>query len=244
LVSHARAKLGRRQDQANCQAESVVQSVLVRELGEGADSFDNEAHLQGRLRRAVDNKIKDRLKGPKGRTGQASQYAHDGLPDPGTSGPGTGTQIAEIDRADSLSSFLTAGLDASDQEIVRRAVLADQDANEVAQHVPLTPAAIRKRLERLRPALRKRLLEPIRDSLSAQEWAVVSACLIERMDPKATAELLGITPEQMARTLETIMREHLSLAVGQAGVMAIGRLLGRVKTPASASGDRSQHDEA
>jgi hypothetical protein len=101
----------------------------------------------------------------------------------------------------------------------------------VARHIPLKPAAIRKRLERLRPILRKRLLEPMRGSVSAQEWAVVNACLIERLDPKATADLLGINPEQMARTLEAIMRDHMSPAIGEAGVSALGRLLGRVKAP-------------
>jgi DNA-directed RNA polymerase specialized sigma24 family protein len=230
LIAHARATLGRRQDQANCQAASVVQSVLVRELGAGPDSFENEGHLQGRLRTAVDNKIKDRLKGPKGRTDQASQYADGGLPDPAVGGRGVGTQIAEADRAEAVARSLTDGLDANDQEIIRRAILDDQDANEVASHVPLKPAAIRKRLERLRPLLRRRLLEPLRRSLSAQEWAVVNACLIERLEPEAITELLGVTAEQLARTYESVIRDHVSPAIGDTGLLALGRLLGRAKT--------------
>lgn len=242
LVAYARANLGRRQNQVNRQAESVVQSVLVRELGKGTDSVDNEEHLQGRLRRAVVNKIKDRPKGPKGQTGQASQYGEDGLPDAAQLGPGVGTQIAETDRANAIADLLTVGLDADDQEIVRRAVMDDQDASEVAKHVPLKPTAIRKRLERLRPVLRKRLLEPLRGSVSAQEWVVVNACLIERLDPKATAELLGTTPEQMARVLQTVMRDRLSSAIGEAGMLALGRLLGRVRTRPSSDGDQTPSD--
>lgn len=239
LIAHARRVLGRRQDQVNCQAESVVGSVNARELGKGPESFKNERHLQARLRLAVTNEIIDRIKGPKGQTGQVSQYTEDGLPDPAQNGPGAGTQIAEAELADSLADLLTDGLDAKDKEIVLRAVLDDQDANEVSRHVALKPAAIRKRLERLRPDLRKRLLEPLRDTVSAQEWAVVNACLVERLDPKAAAELLGLTPEQMARTLETVMMDHLSQAIGKVSVVALGRLLGRVNSPSPPAGGRS-----
>ena len=235
LLAHARAKLGSRQDQANCQAESVVQSVIVREIGPGADSFKNEEHLQGRLRRAVDNKIKDRLKGQKGGTVQPSQSAGNNPPDPAAHGPGVGTQIAEADRTDALARTLMDGLDATDQEIVRRAVLDDQDANEVARHVPLSPAAIRKRLQRLRPTLRKRLLEPLRESLTAREWAIANACLIERLEPRAIMELLGVTAEELAETHEVVMRDHVSPSLGDAGVLALGRLLGRPKPSAMSS---------
>lgn len=244
LIAHARTKLGHRQDQANCQAKSVVQSVLVGELGEGADSFENEEHLQGRLRTAVDNKIKDRLKGPKGRTGQASQYADDGPPDPAAHGPGVGTQIAEADRAEAVARSLTDGLDANDQEIIRRAILDDQDANEVARHVPLKPAAVRKRLQRLRPMLRKRLLEPLRESLTAQEWTIVNACLVERWEPQATTELLGVTAEELARTHEAVIRDHVSPALGQPGLLALGRLLGRAKVPSTGSSSSAEGESS
>ncbi|MEM6484208.1 MAG: hypothetical protein AAF662_04405 [Pseudomonadota bacterium] len=231
LVNHARSKLRGRQNNVVCQPESVVQSVLARELGHGAEAFDNESHLQGRLRRAVLNKISDRLKGPKGRTGQLSQHSEERSFEPARDDAGVATHVVDSETAAWLENLLTEGLKTSDQLIVRLWVLEDHDVNDLAKQVSLKPAAIRQRMTRLRPALRKRLLEPIRSSLSAHEWAVVNACLIERLDPQAASLLLGITPEQMANTLEEIMREKLSPAIGDAGVTVLGRLLGRAKAP-------------
>lgn len=227
LTSHARASLGHRRNEVNNQAASIVQSVIARELGGGMDGFENDAHLRGRLHLGVENKIKDRLKTPKAKTGQVSQYADGRLPDPSASGPGIGTQIVEAEREVALAPLLTAGLADLDREIVVRSVLGEEDSKTVGRALGLSADAVRQRLHKLRPMLRKRLLEPVRKSVSATEWAALNACLIERLHPHAASELLGIKASELAAMLERVMATRVGTAIGDAGVAALVRLLGR-----------------
>ena len=227
LLAHARAKLGRRQREVNIEAASIVQSVLVRELGDGADRFESEAHLRGRLHLAVEHKIISRLRTPKARTGQVSQYGDGGLPDPSARGPGVGTQISEAEQSAALVPLLTAGLSKLDREIVVRSVLEEEKSGAVGLRLGLSADSVRQRLVKLRPVLRKRLLEPARASATAAEWAVLNACLVERLHPKLAAELLGVEPSELSTVLERAMGTHLRSAIGRAGMAALERLLGR-----------------
>jgi DNA-directed RNA polymerase specialized sigma24 family protein len=227
LTAHARMLLGPRKKHANCQAESVVQSVLVRELGGGAHAFQNEAHLNGRLRLAVENKIKDRRKGPKGATGQASQFPDGALRDRAAADPGIGTQVVETDRRHEIEARLTANLTREDQELVQLCILGEIDSNEAARTLSLTADAVRKRLQRLRPELRARLLAPFKERVSAQDWALITACLIQRLAPAQVTEMFGRAPGALADTLERIFREILNPALGDAGMLALTRLLGK-----------------
>jgi DNA-directed RNA polymerase specialized sigma24 family protein len=227
LTAHARRLLGPRQNHANCQAESIVQSVLVRELGGGAAAFDNEEHLNGRLRVAIENKVKDRRKGPKAATGQASQFPDGALLDPAAAGPGIGTQVVETDRQLEIEARLTANLPRDEQQLVQLCVLGEIDSNDAARSLSMTPDAVRKRLQRLRPDLRARLLAPLKERVPAQDWAMITACLIQRLPPSHATELFGCSPETLADALERIFREILSPSLGDAGMLALTRLLGK-----------------
>lgn len=230
LVAYARSISGRHGNKVNSQAGSIVQSVLMRELGDGVGCFENEAQLRGRLHVAIKHKAIERLRGPKGETGQMSQYAEAGLPDPSAKGPGVGTQIAEIDREQSLVPLLTRGLSDLDREIVLRSVLADEDSQTVGKALGISADVVRQRLHNLRPDLRARLLEPLRKSVTSEEWMVLSACLIKRMSPQAAADLLGIKAWDLANVLERALFTHVRDALGKAGIAALERLLGRIKT--------------
>ena len=227
LLAHARKKLGPNSLKVNCQAESVVQSVIAKELGGGIDKFESDNHLQGRLRLAVNHKIFDRPKGEKGKTDQISQLPDGFLVNPAESGPGIGTQVAEVDRDHDVELRLTAGLESQDQGLVRMCVLNDLGSAEAGQQLSITASAVRKRLERLRPELRAKLLAPLKTQVSAKDWAFLSACLIERMLPAKASSMLGCTGKELADAHERLYRDDLGPVLGDTGLLALARLLGK-----------------
>lgn len=236
LAVHARAKLAERRDRADFQPESIVQSVLLKELAPGTSGFKDAQHLNARLRLAVNHKIYDRVaKG--GHAAEIARERHgtndDEFEAPAT-GPGPATQVIGIELsaqdkilAIELEKRLSADLDTEERRLVELCVLQGLDGRTAAATLGISDAAARQRLSRLRQQLRGRALEPLQAKLSSVEWAALHACLVQRMAPQTVARLLGVSEQELGNILERLIVEEVPRVLGRRGVEIFNRLLGR-----------------
>ncbi len=238
MVVQARAELHGKRDRVDLIPESVAQSVIVHELGNIAQSdYESDEHLAGRLRLAIRNKIRTRLRkgGMRGPAVQSSQLGEHTI-EPEASGIGPGTHVSDMDeraaqdeRFALLHTRLIEGLDPNDQQLVELCVLQNWDARRAAEQTGLSHDAARARLSRMRKQLRAAALEPVRTMVSANEWGIVHACLIERLAPAAICELFGMKPEQVASVIEDVLSGAITSELGPRGIEVLHQLLGRAK---------------
>ncbi len=237
LIEYARRRLRVQRDQVNTQPESVVQSVLRREL-EGGLAYENDDHMHGRLRIAIARKIADRKK-----EGGSVRTVHDpgdgSLDRAAREARGVGTEVVELERADRADSQredardrLLEGLQPADRDLVRHLIFKGLTSQATAAALDSTPEAIRKRLQRLRPALRGRLLEPLRRALSPEDWTVLSGCLIDRQKPQILADMLGWSVEELAARFAELFDEKVGPQLGPDAIEYLTRLLGAAKSTA------------
>jgi hypothetical protein len=135
--------------------------------------------------------------------------------------------VVEADRHREVEARLLTGLSQEDRELVRLCVTGAFDSNEAASRLSVKADAVRKRLQRLRPELRARLLAPLKGRVSSRDWALLNTCIVQRMSPQSATELLGCSSETLANSLETLFRDVLSPALGDTGMLALTRLLGK-----------------
>lgn len=236
LAVHARAKIAERRDQADFQPESIVQSVLLRELAPGTSDFKDTQHLNARLRLAVNHKIYDRV----AKGGRAAELARescgpkDSEYEARAAGPGPATQVIGLelsaqDRslAIELESRLTTGLDAEERRLVELCVLQGLEGKAAAAMIGISDAAARQRLSRMREQLRSRALEPLQARIRSVEWAALHACLVQRMAPQTAASFLGVSEQELGSMLERLVVEEVPRVLGHRGVEIFHRLLGR-----------------
>lgn len=228
LLGYARGLLRTRFNQVNLQEGSVVQSAVASLYEKGADRFENEDHLQGRMRLAVLRKIQDRIKARKNRMVQQPEeggYEND----PGNSGPGIATRIADGECAFDVGALLLNGLDSDDRNLVELGLLQNLDRKTLGQRLGLSDDAVRQRLSRLRPRLRASMLEPVRRRVHEDEWTVLNLCFVKKMSAKAAATELGLTEAQLAMELYRLVEECVKPMVGESGCDLLVRLIGRSK---------------
>ena len=162
LVFYARSLLRTRFNQVNLQEGSIVQSAIASLVKRGADQFDNEDHLQGRMRIEVLRKIQDRIKARSNRSLQENDSGIGLGEERVTDGPGIATRIAEGECVFDARGLMLAGLDRSDRELVDLCLFQGLDSRKAGEQLGVAPEVIRQRLTRLRPRLRASLLEPVR----------------------------------------------------------------------------------
>jgi DNA-directed RNA polymerase specialized sigma24 family protein len=233
LIEHAKRRLGRVQHHVDRQPESVVQSVLVGELPHH-DRYENDAHMRGRLRRAVMSKILDRRKkGGKKRTYQLSQTSNDGTPvDPADTAAGVGTQVESLEQDElarkqvlDAQRRMLEDLDSDAQAFVRLIVIDGVSCKDAATELGITPDAARKRKQRLAESLRSKLAEPLRDQLSAEDWTLLRTCLVDRLSPNDAAALAGCTVEQLVRRYSDLFANEVGPLLGPDAIEYMERLL-------------------
>lgn len=226
LIGYAKGLLRTRFNQVNLQEGSVVQSAIASLYERGPDQYENEDHLQGRMRLAVLRKIQDRIKARKNRMVQQPEeggYEQDR----GNSGPGVATRIADGECAFDAAALLLDRLDPNDRELVELAVLQGLDSRSIGTRVGLAHDAVRKRLSRLGPRLRANMLEPIRRRVHPDEWTVLDALCVRKLPPAEAAEELGLTASQLNMELLRLIEDVVKPMVGDAGCEILARLLGK-----------------
>ena len=239
LKGHARAQLGRRARQVNIQATSVVQSVLAHELDQVGDRCQGETHVVRYLRRAIVNKIKDRLRkgGEKGEPAHVGQMGpEDGpaQPDPPARQPAPDSEVAEWEGLlmgeQAFAQFrdrLLVGLGEVDRVLVERYILAGEPWAQAAAAAGIEEPAARQRLSRKRKALLTAAVEPLRERVNGEQWALIEHLIVQRTDPAKLAPILGRSEQQLLRRSERIINGTVMLVLGADGSSALVRLMAR-----------------
>lgn len=226
VVDKARMILGSRRGNVHLDSESIAMSVLLREVILKPDRFQNEDHLRGRLFQAVRHKILDRIKsaGAQGIHGISEELA-DGRQD----GASAESAVAEAELAGRVRDLLLRDLSPEDRTIVESCILDDTDSKEVGLRIGISGPAVRKRLERMRPGLRDRLLDLAKRNLAPRDWDLVSALFVERLTPDRCGERFGIPVDRLEAELEDLIQRRIGPALGVLGQLALLRLLGRTR---------------
>ncbi len=235
----ARAELSGKLDRVDLVPESVAQSVLVGELGQLPDlEINDDEHLVGRMRLAIRNKIRTRLRkgGKAGQPVQMSQCPSDRSDVGVAGGPGPATSVEAVDesvivsrKSAALRARLFEGEDQQSQQMIEMCVFRGLDAKRAAEHIGCSHDALRARLSRSKKPLRAKLLEPVREVVQPQEWAILSGVLVEQMSPAKLTGVLGMSAEELADSFEGLLSGVVLEQLGPEGMEVLHRLLGRMK---------------
>ena len=219
-VLKARARLGASGRHVNLDPDSVAMSVLLGEVVCDLDRIKNDAQLLGRIAIAVRHKIIDRRKSPR------AKEVH-GIPE-GASGPvPTEAASEELELAGRVREALEQGLDADDRAILHACVLGDEANQHAANKIGISAPALRKRLERMRPMLRQRLVLLTVPRLTPEERRLTELLLVERLTPQACARNLGIDDAELKARIRDLFAERIEPSLGLLGQFALLRLLGQ-----------------
>ena len=143
---------------------------------------------------------------------------------------GTSKQrVAEAELAGRVRDLLLRDLSPEDRTIVESCILDDTDSKEVGLRIGISGPAVRKRLERMRPGLRDRLLDLAKRNLAPRDWDLVSALFVERLTPDRCGERFGIPVDRLEAELEDLIQRRIGPALGVLGQLALLRLLGRTR---------------
>jgi len=227
LLSYARTLLRTRFNQVHLQDGSVVQSAIAGLVERGPVEFLNEAHLQGRMRLAVLRKIQDRIKAGKNRMAQQSPRSAPTDSAAPETGAGIPPGVVDSGQAADIEAILLDGLDPKDRDLVDLCLLQKLSSAEVARQLGMSADLVRQRVTRLRPQLRRRLLAPVQQQLSPEEWRVVKVLLLDRMPPRQAAAALGVDPISLSEELLRVLDEVVRPLLGPEGCSLLVRLLGR-----------------
>jgi len=220
-VEAARARLGSGSRHVNLDPDSVAMSVLLGDVLCNRDRFQNDDHVLGRVAIAIRNKIIDRRKSPRARE------VH-GIPE-GASGrvPAVGAASEELELATRVCETLEQDLETDDRAILHACVLGDEESQHAANKLGMSAPALRKRLERMRPMLRRRLIALAAPRLTPDERRLVEVLLVERLTPEACARNLGIDEAALQSRARGILAERIEPSLGLLGQFALLRLLGQ-----------------
>jgi RNA polymerase sigma factor (sigma-70 family) len=236
LTPHAQRKLGGRRDGANMLPESIVQSVIVREVAcGGLTEINDDQHLEARLRRAINNKIIDRRR--KRRAAEMPVNSEGAAYDPAGDGPGPGTQLVDQEeimrQANQLSAFkeACAGAPISDTQrrILELVIFEDQTIEEAAELCSTTPPTIKVRLSEARKKIVPHLLQPVRAEVDGTTWAIIDMMLIQRRSTDRCRAMLGVDDRQIRQAIQRSVYPVLLESYGAEGIALFQRLLGNRK---------------
>lgn len=214
----------------NQQADSVVQSVLSKNLLSAVRRCGDDLHLQNLLRLAVKNKIIDRARKKRpqsldgGVDGDSADVLHDGRD------LGIGSVVVDNDGFKRLEATLLSAV-SNDREatLVTMGVLEDPVWEDVASVIGIETNAAKTAMTRLRPRLMGAVVEPLRERLTGVQWAVVQGLLIDRMSMERIVECTGMNDSGVLAVVQGTVNPLLVEIYGGEGAAVIARLLGRVR---------------
>lgn len=231
--------LGPKADRIDLQPESVVMSVMGRELEKLVEVCNDDQHLVARALRAIRNRYIDRLRArkdinPDSRNASGDRTTFD-TPDD-QDGPRTIVADYEESRAehDALTRLVTrlAGACKTDDErtMVEQFLLKAQPWSAIASQLGKNETAAKVAFSRLRQRLLETVMQPVQASLAPAEWAVVQAICIDRRSLPDAAEAARGTPQSVLATFQTRILPALRTEYGAAGIESLIRLIGKIRT--------------
>lgn len=231
--------LGPKVGRVDLQPESVVISVLVKELPKLAVVCNDDQHLEARLLRAIRNRFIDRLRArkeinPDSRDARGDQTTFD-TPDD-ADGPRSIIVAFEESRVEQealarLVTRLTAACKTNDERtMVEQFLVKNQPWSSIASQLGKNETAAKVAFSRLRQRLLDHVMQPLRPSLSGPEWVIVQALCIDRRSLPETAVLASSTPQSVHNIFQTRVLAALKVEYGQAGIESLIRLIGKVRT--------------
>lgn len=235
----AQKMLGSKAQRVDLQPESVVMSVMAKELPKLAVVCNDDQHLEARLLRAIRNRFIDRLRArkdvnPDSRDAQGDQTSFDATD--GAAGPRSVVVAYEQSdhERDALAKLvfrLTGACKNEDERtMVEQFLVRNQSWSSVASQLGKNETAAKVAFSRLRQRLLEQVMEPLRFSLSGPEWAVIQSVCVERRSLSDAAVRVGTNPEHILSTFQTRVLPALRAEYGAAGIESLIRLIGKLRS--------------
>lgn len=231
LVKAAASDLGAvKSRQVHTQPESIVQSILVDALPAAQRTCRSDKDLRNYLRAAVRNRIRDRVKGPRGRVVQGSQLdPDDGAFEVTARQAGPGSMIVERESRERaaasdekfIATLMAVAVDDDERRIFRRFLTEGRSWEETIQGTSMTVVAARQKLSRRRRSLIEQLINPLRETLDGTSWAILDGVLVRGLPVEQISPLVGFSKDEVAQRLLA----SLLNAYGVAGLKAMKLLL-------------------
>jgi len=236
LTPHARWKLGNKRDRADAMPESIVQSVIVREIvGGGLRGVNDDQHLEARLRRAINNKVidRDRKLRPCALPVDADGRSHD----PSGDGPGPATRIVEQEEllfaARRLLAMkdacMSAPMSATQRMFVELAIFEEMSLDEIAKRSTTSVSTVKVRLSEARKKIVPHLLQSLRAEVDGTTWAVIEMILVQRRTVERCCQTLGVDESRIRQIVGCVVYSRLRDSFGPEGLEVFERLLGNLK---------------
>ncbi|MBL9147771.1 MAG: hypothetical protein JNM94_03675 [Phycisphaerae bacterium] len=186
LVGWATHELGANGRRAELDPESIVQSVLAREAVRAIGEAHDDHHLWARLRLAVRHKIIDRKRA-------IARRCNVELVDDVAIREDTTVEelVAEVPRRAFADVVAAATDDPTRRHAIEAVFVEGRGTAEVAATCGLSDDALRAALSRIRPALARELVEPLREFLPADEWRFCNEVIVGRQPLEAAAAMVG-----------------------------------------------------
>lgn len=196
LERYAREIAGPRARQAEYQPESIVASVLAKDMQAAIDACENDQHLAGRLKLAVRHGLLDRVERhrPEAFGGESPIDPRDGGAGPSTIAGRADEHAANRAALERLLRRLEeATMHPTDRALVDHYVIERLEWAEIADRLGMTVGAARVAMKRLRDRILPRIFAPIEARLDADDWRIGEAMFVRRL---SIAELVA---ERVAR---------------------------------------------
>ncbi|TVQ51842.1 MAG: sigma-70 family RNA polymerase sigma factor [Phycisphaerales bacterium] len=236
LTKHAAQRLGAKRNRVDVMPESIVQSVIVREVaGGGLNRVNDDQHLEARLKKAINNKVIDR-----GRKHKPSEFPVNDAGrayDPTGYGPGPSTRLVNheelFEQAQKMQAFRAACMAGPISDTQRRfvelSIFEEKSVDEIAVICGTSVSTIKVRLSEARRKLVEHLLQPLRAEVDGMAWAILDATLIQRKHNERAAATLGVNETEIRRVLKYVANAWLVDRYGNESITVFTRLLGNRK---------------
>jgi len=231
--------LGSKANRVDLQPESVVMSVMAKELPKLAVVCNDDQHLEARLLRAIRNRFIDRLRArkdvnPDSRDAEGEQTNFDAA----AAGAGPRSVIAAYEESrveqEALGKMvirLTAACKTNDERtMVEQFLVKNQSWSSVASQLGKNETAAKVAFSRLRQRLLDHVMQPLQFALSGPEWAVVKCVCIDRRSLTEAANITGSNAPHVLAIFQSRVLPALRAEYGAAGIESLIRLIGKVRT--------------
>jgi DNA-directed RNA polymerase specialized sigma24 family protein len=231
LVDYAAVVLGSGRRRVDLDPESVVGSVIVRELPRAIRVCNDEDHLANLLRCAVRHKIYDR----RGRKRPDDLFETALRRGPAVRQVGPATQAAHLESCagdrrsyESLVAHLRAA-DLSDRErqLIELFVLQGLSWKAVAAQLGMSDGAAKTAMSRLRATVLPYVFEQLHEDLAQDEWTIARMLLVDRATPKTVAAEIGSSEDEVRRLFVDRILSHVMGRYGKRGLELLLLLIGK-----------------
>jgi RNA polymerase sigma factor (sigma-70 family) len=229
LREYARREIQRRGVRSR-EADTLVDSVLIRCLKPAAERCGDDEELRGYLYNAIRHKVIDQTRKPQHHQFPEEADSSFGPPDAAPS-PSEAVEAEEARSHDdaALERFLRAveraSLTPRDRELVNLFVVRGMAWEHVAATLELSNGAARTAMSRARSRLLPQLMAPLRARLREDDWKILEATMIERRRPEDAAAEFGLDAQDMVHRFMFTVFPVIDRSFGSHGMAMLRRLM-------------------